>query len=171
MSGLVSYDLESSDEDQKEEEETVVTPSAKNQSMALVNAAPFVDATMVPARRKNVLDLDNCKELSYNPRYNELYAPKIGPVDPKKPAEPFKKNFLTGLLEPTNMADTTFEEQRKAHHAWQLANTKIYSKPEAPGSEDKVSIMNFIQTVYNKSYNLYYRQMNPTTTRRNVNDW
>lgn len=153
MSSLVSYDLESSDEDQKDEEESVAISSTQNSSMALVNAAPFVDATMVPVRGKNLLDLDNCKELSYNPRYNELYAPKVGPVNPKKPAEAFKKNFLTGLLEPTNMAETTFEEQRKAHHAWQLANTKIENKIETSESDDKVSINQFC---YKRLERLYF---------------
>lgn len=54
------------------------------------------------------------KELAYNPRYEDLWAPRLGPDNPNV-SEFHKsvKNTLTGFVEPANVNEFHFENQRK----------------------------------------------------------
>lgn len=57
---------------------------------------------------------NDCKELTYNPRYEDLWTPRLGPEDPKV-SEFHKsvKNTLTGYVEKASFNDFHFENQRK----------------------------------------------------------
>ena len=61
-----------------------------------ISAAPHVqpNASMDPRRH---LD-PNKKEVHYNPKYDELFAPVLGPVNPNKTQQQAaEKNILSGL--------------------------------------------------------------------------
>lgn len=73
------------------------------------------------------------KELNYNPRYEELWAPRLGPDNPNiTEFHKASKNTLTGFVESANVNDFQFENQRKtffskgfAYDPSALSNNKI----------------------------------------------
>ncbi|XP_003738049.1 pre-mRNA-processing factor 17 [Galendromus occidentalis] len=111
MLSLVAYDA-SSDSDP---EEGLVTPEARKTLAASVNATPAVDSKasvnqIVPIDTKNQV-------LMYNPRYEDLYAPDVGPVNPFKTASQLvKKNTLAGFAEPAHVNAYHFEAERRSFH-------------------------------------------------------
>lgn len=64
----------------------------------------------------------NTKEVKYNPRYEDLYAPVVGPVNPhQSEQERAPKNMLTGFTEEAHLSDFQFELQRKTFHSYGYA--------------------------------------------------
>ena len=63
-----------------------------------------------------------CKDLAYNARYEDLWAPRLGPENPNV-SEFHKsvKNTLTGFVEPANVNEFHFENQRKTFIAKGIA--------------------------------------------------
>jgi hypothetical protein len=60
-----------------------------------------------------------CKELSYNPKYDELFAPVLGPDNPHKSnQQKAHKNTLSGYVERAHMNDFNFESQRRTFHSY-----------------------------------------------------
>ena len=65
---------------------------------------------------------DNCKILAYNPRYEEMWTNKAGPVNPmitdfhKAP-----KNNLAGYVEKASVSEFNFDNQRKTFHSYGYA--------------------------------------------------
>ena len=115
---LVAYEGSSSSSD--EEDASASTTEAINIPSRVVklNSAPKIDESMVvdvhrSKKEFNPLGTDSCKELSYNPRYEDLYAPAVGPRNPFKTEVIPNKNFLTGHVEMTNLSEYAFEEARK----------------------------------------------------------
>ncbi|EDV24566.1 uncharacterized protein TRIADDRAFT_26041 [Trichoplax adhaerens] len=56
----------------------------------------------------------HAKEVSYNPKYEELFQPEVGPLNPfktKQQAAP--KNTLSGYVEDSHFNDFQFENQRR----------------------------------------------------------
>ena len=54
------------------------------------------------------------KELKYNPRYDVLYAPVLGPEKMNEsPFDKVKRNMLSGFAEPAHVNDFDFEMQRR----------------------------------------------------------
>jgi pre-mRNA-processing factor 17 len=130
---LVGYAV-SSDEDDEEQNEPDVTSK-----LTAVVPAPHVDESLViEYKMKNefqrTIDLHQTKELTYNPRYEDLYAPEFGPTRPGGAA--VRKNFLTGHLEETNVSDTIFEEERRQKHAIETAERKDDFFPRARRETD-----------------------------------
>lgn len=53
-------------------------------------------------------------ELSYNAKYEELFAPVIGPENPfRTQQQRLEKNFLSGHIEPAHVSEFQFETQRR----------------------------------------------------------
>lgn len=53
-------------------------------------------------------------ELSYNPKYDELFAPVVGPENPfKTQQQQIEKNVLCGHIEPAHVSEFQFETQRR----------------------------------------------------------
>lgn len=65
---------------------------------------------------------NNCKELAYNPRYEDLWTPRLGPENPNV-SEFHKsvKNTLTGYVETANFNEFHFENQRKTFNSKGIA--------------------------------------------------
>ncbi len=99
-------------------------PSSSSSSMAskmlALSAAPAVQPNESMDRR---LHIDpNAKEIKYNPKYEELFAPVVGPSNPhKSQQEAATKNMLTGFVEPAHVNDFQFELQRKTFHSYGFA--------------------------------------------------
>lgn len=53
-------------------------------------------------------------ELPYNPKYDELFAPEVGPTNPfKTQQQRAPKNILSGYVEKAVISDFQFENQRR----------------------------------------------------------
>ena len=65
---------------------------------------------------------DDVKELTYNPKYEEMWAPKLGPDNPNlTDFHRAPKNTLTGFVEPANLSDFQFETQRRTFNTYGYA--------------------------------------------------
>lgn len=54
------------------------------------------------------------EELTYNPKFEELFAPVVGPLNPfKTQQQQINKNVLSGHIEPAHVSAFQFETQRK----------------------------------------------------------
>ena len=63
------------------------------------------------------------KELAYNPKFEELYAPLAGPVNPHKTQqESAVKNTLAGYVEPAHINNFQFELERRTFHSYGYAH-------------------------------------------------
>lgn len=59
------------------------------------------------------------KELAYNPKYEELFAPVKGPEHPFKTGQQkAHKNTLSGYVEKAHMNEFNFENQRRTFHSY-----------------------------------------------------
>lgn len=66
------------------------------------------------------------KELKYNPRVDVLYAPVLGPENPKKSAfDKVKRNMLSGHAEPAHVSDFDFEMQRRTFTSYGEYSAKM----------------------------------------------
>jgi len=96
-------------------------PSSASTSMALaVVAAPAVapNETMDPRRHID----PGTKEVSYNPKYEDMFAPMIGPDHPfKTETQKADKNTLSGKVEPAHLNEFQFELQRRTFHSYGFA--------------------------------------------------
>lgn len=136
---LVPYEGSSSD-DESPEQLTKVDITSK---LSTVQAAPYVDESLViDYRLKNefipVIDPHKTKELAFNAKYDDLYAPEYGPQHPDKPQE--HKNFVTGHIESTNINDVVFELERRAIHAAETekrAQEKFLPPPPQPEGDQE----------------------------------
>ena len=83
----------------------------------VVHSAPAVQPNASLDTRRH-LD-PTTKEVKYNPKYEELYAPVIGPVNPyKTQQEASVRNTVTGFVEPAHVNDFQFDLQRKTFHSY-----------------------------------------------------
>ncbi len=126
---LVSYDIndgsdESSDEDINNFNVNNNQINNKlGQSLGQINSAPQVIDYRLDVEKQFGSAIDpKCEELSYNPKYDDLFAPILGPINPFKSSTDNNKNFLTGNIESAHVSHSTFELQRKHFHAYGLAN-------------------------------------------------
>lgn len=64
----------------------------------------------------------NTRVLFHNPKYEELYAPLVGPENPfKTQQQKAEKNTLAGFVEPAHMNDFHFESQRRTFTSYGYA--------------------------------------------------
>ncbi|GAU98023.1 hypothetical protein RvY_09227 [Ramazzottius varieornatus] len=120
LSGLLPYGDEDEEESQpgqsnapsvKPPSESVVPLPSKMMSIA-VQSAPVVQYKN-EGKSSRAISLTS-KELAYNAKYEDLYAPKVGPINPflsEKQMAP--KNTLTGFVEPFIGSSFQFDMQRR----------------------------------------------------------
>lgn len=120
--GLVGYDPNSSSEEEDHHEQMDINVDITPKIMSLVSA-PEVDE-FIEFKGKNefqrALDPKSKDELKYNARYDDLFAPEIGPTSNQK-KENTGRNFLTGHIEQTHVNEYHFESQRRTFHCYGLA--------------------------------------------------
>ncbi|XP_069829732.1 pre-mRNA-processing factor 17 [Dendropsophus ebraccatus] len=111
---LVSYS--SGSESEREEDEAVTSHlkplAAGAGTLRVVDSAPEV------AVKENVdvgIHLDPAvKEVQFNPTYDTLFAPELGPNNPFKTQQmAAPRNMLSGYAEPAHINDFMFEQQRR----------------------------------------------------------
>lgn len=60
--------------------------------------------------------------MTYNPKYEELFAPEVGPENPfKTQQQKAKKNMLSGYVEKAHLNEFQFENQRRTFHSFGFA--------------------------------------------------
>jgi len=117
-SGSSSDESEKEEDPAREEEKTMHLKDAgkfTGKSNVLdfsVVAAPIVTLNAAMDQRRH-LD-PSAAEVKYNPKYEELFAPEIGPVNPfKTQQQAAKKNSLAGYVEDAHVNEFQFETQRR----------------------------------------------------------
>ena len=97
------------------------------------------------------------KVLYHNPKYEELFAPMVGPENPFKTNQ-FKaeRNTLAGFVEKCHVNDFEFENQRRTFHTHGYAMDPSVTGTEATGQligdKDKAQEQNTL-TVFEKNKN------------------
>ncbi|XP_074653887.1 pre-mRNA-processing factor 17-like [Tubulanus polymorphus] len=130
MDTLKSYGENSSDSDENPDTENNEEASYtahlnynKNENksqIAVLDAAPMV-VTKEDIDQGSPID-PTTKDLQFNPRYEQLYAPKVGPDHPfKTQQESMKRNQLAGYTEPSHMNNFQFETQRRTFTSYGYA--------------------------------------------------
>ncbi|EDO38815.1 predicted protein [Nematostella vectensis] len=130
IGALAAYG-EDSDSDSNEVQEEEITadhtahlnPQASIESLksrAQINMAPVVTHKGdIEVSRK--ID-SNTKEVAFNPKYEELFAPQVGPDNPfKTKQQQAAKNALAGYVEKAHMSDFAFEVQRRTFTSYGYA--------------------------------------------------
>ncbi|XP_064629751.1 pre-mRNA-processing factor 17-like [Lineus longissimus] len=85
-----------------------------------LNAAPIV-ASKYDVNQVVPID-PTTKELSFNPKFDQLYAPTIGPANPNQTQQQMAhKNMLSGFAEPSHFNNFQFETQRRTFHSYGYA--------------------------------------------------
>ncbi|ESO89247.1 hypothetical protein LOTGIDRAFT_205766 [Lottia gigantea] len=85
-----------------------------------LNSAPVV-ASKDDVHLSRTLD-PTTKEIKFNPKYDELYAPQVGPVNPYKTQQANAvKNTLSGYVEPAHINNFHFDNQRKTFASYGYA--------------------------------------------------
>ena len=143
MNSLKAYDSgsssgESSDEEEvaknvpKTEEETLHLKKPSTSS-SIVSPTALVSAPVVQPNEKmdDRRHLDpGTKELAYNPKYEELYAPVAGPTNPfKTQQEAAVKNTLAGYVEQAHINHFQFELERRTFHSYGFAHDPSQDNP------------------------------------------
>lgn len=128
IEALRAYGEDLSDEDEdtgppSEESTLHLKPIEFKESVAksLVVAAAPVVATKDDVASSRYID-PKTKEVTYNPKYDELFTPQLGPVNPYlTEQQKAKKNMLTGYVEPSHLDHFQFETQRRTFHSYGYA--------------------------------------------------
>ena len=122
-SGESSDDEDVKKNEAKTAEETLhLKPSTSStfMSTALVSA-PVVQPNEKMDERLHIEP--GTKELAYNPKFDELYAPVAGPNNPfKSQQEAATKNTLSGYVEPAHINNFQFELERRTFHSYGFAH-------------------------------------------------
>ncbi|XP_072018925.1 pre-mRNA-processing factor 17-like [Amphiura filiformis] len=134
IAALQSYG--SSDSENASDDDTNETPSADAtahlrplesasnvqdiQKRLQINAAPVVE-TKESVGSLRPLD-PSTKQVSYNPQYDEIFTPEVGPSNPfKTQQQTAQKNMLAGYVEPAHFNAFQFENQRRTFTSYGFA--------------------------------------------------
>jgi len=115
-----------------------------------VVAAPTVLLNAAMDSRRH-LD-PSAAEVKYNPKYEELFAPSIGPSNPfKTNQQKAKKNTLAGYVEEAHVNEFQFETQRRTFtsfgYAYDPSNTSAAEGDKLVGDEAAAAEVDF-KTVF-----------------------
>ncbi|KRT78475.1 WD40 domain-containing protein [Oryctes borbonicus] len=129
----------SDDEDARAESsaETISAPtsskfSVKNQLQ--ICAAPVVLPT---GSEECIKHIDpQSSEMTYNPKFEELFAPMVGPYNPFKTGQMHSnRNMLSGYVEPAHMSEFQFENQRRTFNSFGYALDPSVDNQSVEGSK------------------------------------
>ncbi|XP_065057544.1 pre-mRNA-processing factor 17-like [Rhopilema esculentum] len=129
MAGLVDYAADSGSEEEtgnavNEELQLHLKGTSRSiedmKSNMKLNIRPEV--TSKNEHDKKFLIDPTSKQLSYNPKYEQLFAPVVGPENPfKSRQQKATKNTLSGFVEEAHISDFQFDNQRKTFHSYGYA--------------------------------------------------
>ncbi|XP_050392096.2 pre-mRNA-processing factor 17 [Patella vulgata] len=179
MLALKTYDSDSNEStDSENKEETtnddsfshlkpIDTDSSISKAIAL-NAAPVV-ASKDDVHLTRTFEAGT-KEVTFNPKYEELYAPQVGPENPFKTNQAQSvRNTLTGYVEPAHINNFHFDNQRKTFTSYGYAldpSVDIHQVEEkvigdTTAAEDNKGLTVFEQKPKEKESEKRKRQKNP----------
>ena len=116
-SGSDSSDNETSVKEVPEDVQNLV----KHKCLQVVSAPDVITKEEV-FQSPFMVDTSKPLELTYNPTYEELFAPEQGPKNPFKTNQALAKaNTLTGYVEKAHINDFQFDNQRKTFHSYGYA--------------------------------------------------
>ncbi|KAL8611364.1 pre-mRNA-processing factor 17 [Nucella lapillus] len=131
MAALLSLKGYDSDSDKSSNEESVQTDgfnahlqpvdkSRPTSSNMILMSAPEVESNTDASGIRHLDPL--LKEVKYNPKYEELYAPLVGPSNPSLTQQAqAERNTLSGFAEPSHFNDFQFENQRRTFTSYGYA--------------------------------------------------
>lgn len=125
-----------------------INPEFSLVSKITIESAPLVHYSKEQDEHEYV---DPSKELMHNPRYEEMWTPTLGPDNPlvsdfhKAP-----KNTLTGYVEPANVNDFQFENQRRTFNSFGYAYDPSFSANQIIGDIAQATENNVV-SVFEKS--------------------
>ncbi|KAK0041818.1 pre-mRNA-processing factor 17 [Biomphalaria pfeifferi] len=97
----------------------------KNPTNSLSSSIALVAAPAVVSNEDNLglRHIDpKTKELKYNPKHDELFAPQVGPINPFRTQQAKAvRNNLAGFAEPAHFSDFQFDNQRKTFTSYGFA--------------------------------------------------
>ncbi|KAI6649783.1 Pre-mRNA-processing factor 17 [Oopsacas minuta] len=100
-----------------------ITPALPEVNLPLVNSAPEISQTTIKAKTDTYYVPPDSKIVMYNPTYEQMYAPVLGPENPyKSDYEKGIKNSYGGYYEPAHMQEFDFESQRRTFIQYGYAN-------------------------------------------------
>ncbi|GJQ69365.1 hypothetical protein Trydic_g6490 [Trypoxylus dichotomus] len=129
----------SDDEDNTEvtAPEAVLTPTSSEFSIKKqlqICAAPVVLPTGSEECVKHIDPQSN--EMTYNPKFEELFAPMVGPHNPFKTTQMHSnRNILSGYVEPAHMSEFQFENQRRTFNSFGYALDPSVDSHSVEGSK------------------------------------
>ncbi|KAF0987977.1 hypothetical protein HZS_6170 [Henneguya salminicola] len=96
------------------------------------NCAPKFELTQDAEKKRFIMDPSD-KVVLYNPTYEELYAPVVGPANPFKTREQkSSKNMYIGHVQPANINDAMFDTERLTFHHYGLYYPNIQGMLRIP---------------------------------------
>ncbi|KAL3882404.1 hypothetical protein ACJMK2_028747 [Sinanodonta woodiana] len=98
-------------------------PIDKSNSISKSIALNMTPAVLNLDSKGNQLRIDaKTKEVKYNPKYEVLFAPQVGPENPFKTQQmSAPRNMLSGFVEPAHVSDFQFENQRRTFTSYGYA--------------------------------------------------
>ena len=114
-------------------------PSPSSALSVLPSSAPEVLPNEKMDSRRHIDP--NKKEVDYNPKYEDMFAPMVGPSKSADDDEDKPKNMLTGFVEEAHINEFQFELQRKTFHSYGFAQCPEQNK--LIGDEDKAQKAEF----------------------------
>ncbi|XP_017776658.1 PREDICTED: pre-mRNA-processing factor 17 isoform X2 [Nicrophorus vespilloides] len=137
MLALQQYSSSEDENGDEEKQETLeeVNPEFSIKKSLVVCAAPLVLPT---GSEECIQHIDpTAKEIEHNPRYEELFAPALGPANPYKTRQmKSDRNILSGYVEPAHLSAFQFENQRRTFNSYGYALDPTVGTSEETG--DKV---------------------------------
>ncbi|KAK3583940.1 hypothetical protein CHS0354_033725 [Potamilus streckersoni] len=128
MESLLGY---GSDSDVSDEEKGPISadltahlkPIDKSNSISKSIALNMAPAVLHLDSKGDQLRIDaTTKEVKYNPKYDVLFAPEVGPENPFKTQQmSAPRNMLSGFVEPAHVSDFQFENQRRTFTSYGYA--------------------------------------------------
>ena len=105
-------------------------------TLPLVNSAPEISLTTIKAKTDTLFIPSDSKTVMYNPTYEQMYAPVLGPENPYRTEyQKGVKNSFGGYYEPAHVQDFDFEMQRRTFMQYGYANDPSTNvNPDAAGS-------------------------------------
>ncbi|CAF3620454.1 unnamed protein product [Rotaria sordida] len=120
-----SYDDDDNDNEKTDEEEindrmaVINDPTFSVMSKIKLNLTPAI--AIQPIDTSSFLDIKT-REVQYNPKYEDMYAPVFGPTNPNLTQQQRSyKNLINGHAESTNLSDFLFENQRRTFDSFGYA--------------------------------------------------
>ncbi|KAK2184267.1 hypothetical protein NP493_274g00018 [Ridgeia piscesae] len=132
IAALAEYDSENTSNSDAESDDISkesclhLKPLDKGKTLAVLQAESRIIAAPMVATKECVdagryMD-PKAKEVKFNPKYDELFAPAIGPVDPlRTKQQKAHKNMLCGFVEDSHLDHFQFETQRRTFQSYGYA--------------------------------------------------